>query len=136
MVGIVISLGTTVDSYIVYFERLKDEVRLGKSVRASTERSFQKAFRTILTADVASLMGAVLLWWLTVGAVRGFAFFLGLSVALDMFVMWSFDRPMVALFARSRFFTEHPIFGVARGLGQEKESSSTDGGKVGAGATS
>lgn len=119
VVGIVVSIGTTVDSYIVHFERLKDEVRLGKSIRSSTERSFKAAFRTILTADIASLIGASLLWWLTVGAVRGFAFFLGLSVALDMFVMWTFDRPMVALFARSRFFTEHPVFGVARGLGRE-----------------
>jgi preprotein translocase subunit SecD len=124
VVGIVVSLGTTVDSYVVHFERLKDEVRLGKSVRASTEKGFQMAFRTILTADLASLMGAALLWYLTVGAVRGFAFFLGLSVVLDLLVAYCFDRPMVALLARSRFFTEHPIFGVARGLGR----SSDDGG--------
>ncbi len=132
VVGIVVSIGTTVDSYIVHFERLKDEVRLGKSIRSSTERSFKAAFRTILTADIASLIGASLLWWLTVGAVRGFAFFLGLSVALDIFVMWAFDRPMVALFARSRFFTEHPVFGVARGLGREApdEAPGPGGGDV------
>ena len=118
VVGIVVSLGTTVDSYVVHFERLKDEVKLGKSVRASTEKGFQKAFRTILTADLASLMGAALLWWLTVGAVRGFAFFLGLSVVLDIFVAYCFDRPMVALLARNRFFTENRVFGVARGLGR------------------
>lgn len=118
VVGIVVSVGTTVDSYVVHFERLKDEVKLGKSVRASTEKGFQKAFRTILTADLASLMGAALLWWLTVGAVRGFAFFLGLSVVLDLFVAYCFDRPMVALLARNRFFTENRIFGVARGLGR------------------
>jgi len=117
VVGIVISIGTTVDSYVVHFERLKDEVRLGKSVRSSTERGFQLAFRTILTANVAALIGAVVLYMLTVGAVRGFAFFLGLSVLLDIFVIWMFERPMVALFARSGFFTEHPVFGVARGLG-------------------
>ncbi|MGI8937189.1 MAG: protein translocase subunit SecD [Iamia sp.] len=119
VVGIVVSVGTTVDSYVVHFERLKDEVKLGKSVRASTEKGFQKAFRTILTADLASFMGAALLWWLTVGAVRGFAFFLGLSVVLDLFVAYTFDRPMVALLARNRFFTENRIFGVARGLGQD-----------------
>ena len=118
VVGIVVSLGTTVDSYVVHFERLKDEVRLGKSVRASTEKGFRLAFRTILTADLASLMGAALLWYLTVGAVRGFAFFLGLSVVLDLLVAYCFDRPMVALLARSRFFTDHPLFGVARGLGR------------------
>ncbi len=118
VVGIVVSLGTTVDSYVVYFERLKDEVRLGKSVRASTERGFEKAFKTIVTADLASLMGAALLWWLTVGAVRGFAFFLGLSVVLDLIVAYGFTRPVVALLARSDFFTRHPVFGVARGLGR------------------
>ncbi len=123
VVGIVISLGTTVDSYVVYFERLKDEVRLGKSVRSATERSFKMAFRTILTADVASLMGAVLLWWLTVGAVRGFAFFLGLSVVLDVFVAYCFARPMVALLARNRFFTENNVFGVARGLGRQTDDA-------------
>lgn len=121
VVGIVISLGTTVDSYVVYFERLKDEVRMGKTVRSATERSFQKAFRTILTADVASLMGAVLLWWLTVGAVRGFAFFLGLSVVLDVLVAYCFARPVVALLARNRFFTENNVFGVARGLGRHTD---------------
>lgn len=123
VVGIVVSLGTTVDSYVVHFERLKDEVRLGKSVRASTEKGFQKAFRTILTADLASLMGAVLLWYLTVGAVRGFAFFLGLSVVLDLFVAYCFDRPMVALLARSDFFVRNKRFGVARGLGREADDA-------------
>lgn len=117
VVGIVVSLGTTVDSYVVYFERLKDEVRMGKSVRASTEKSFRKAFNTILTADAASLLGAALLWWLTVGAVRGFAFFLGLSVILDLIVAYGFTRPVVALLGRSDFFTKNRIFGVARGLG-------------------
>lgn len=133
VVGIVVSLGTTVDSYVVHFERLKDEVRLGKSVRASTEKGFQKAFRTILTADLASLMGAVLLWWLTVGAVRGFAFFLGLSVVLDLFVAYCFDRPMVALLARSDFFVRHPVFGVARGLGRSDDDAP---GRAPAGASS
>ena len=78
--GIIVSVGTTVDSYVVYFERLKDEVKSGKTLRSSTERGFQRAFRTILTADVSSFIGAFVLWWLTVGPVRGFAFFLGLSV--------------------------------------------------------
>lgn len=127
VVGIVISIGTTVDSYVVHFERLKDEVGLGKSVRSSTERGFQLAFRTILTANVAALIGAALLWWLTVGAVRGFAFFLGLSVLLDLFVIWTFERPMVALLARSRFFTEHRVFGVARGLGSRADRPAAAG---------
>src|SRR5205823_13406383 len=76
--GIIVSVGITVDSYVVYFERLKDEVHTGKTVRSSVERAFQRAWRTIVTADVSSFIAAALLFWLTVGAVRGFAFFLGL----------------------------------------------------------
>lgn len=137
VVGIVVSLGTTVDSYVVYFERLKDEVRMGKSVRASTERGFEKAFKTIVTADVASLLGAALLWWLTVGAVRGFAFFLALSVVLDLIVAYGFTRPVVALLGRSDFFTRNPVFGVARGLGSSGDGSSTGvAGRAKAGAAS
>jgi preprotein translocase subunit SecD len=108
-----------VDSYVVFFERLKDEVRSGKTVRSSTERGFQRAFRTILTADVSSFIGASLLWWLTVGPVRGFAFFLGLSTVLDVVVAYFFTRPIVVLLGRSTFFTEARFFGVARGLGRE-----------------
>ena len=77
--GIVVSVGVTVDSYVVYFERLKDEVRAGRTLRSSTERAFTRAFRTILAADISSFIGAVVLYVLTVGPVRGFAFFLGIS---------------------------------------------------------
>ncbi len=119
VIGIVVSVGTTVDSYIVYFERLKDEIKAGKTVRSSTERGFQRAFRTILTADVSSFIGAALLYTLTVGPVRGFAFFLGLSVILDIVVAFFFTRPVVSLLGRNRFFTEARFFGVARGLGRE-----------------
>lgn len=118
--GIIVSVGTTVDSYVVFFERLKDEVRSGKTVRSSTERGFQRAFRTILTADVSSFIGASLLWWLTVGPVRGFAFFLGLSTVLDVLVAYFFTRPVVMLLGRNDFFTEARFFGIARGLGREE----------------
>lgn len=117
--GIIVSVGTTVDSYVVFFERLKDEVRTGKTVRSSTERGFSRAFRTILTADISSFIGAALLWWLTVGPVRGFAFFLGLSTVLDVVVAYMFTRPLVTLLGRSRFFTEARFFGIARGLARE-----------------
>jgi len=115
-VGIIISVGVTVDSYVVYFERLKDEVRAGKTVRASVDKGFARAFRTILAADVSSFIGAALLYWLTVGSVRGFAFFLGLSTILDVVVAWFFTRPLVALLARNKVFTEARWLGVARGL--------------------
>lgn len=120
--GIIVSVGVTVDSYVVYFERLKDEIRSGKSIRSSVERGFARAYRTIVAADLASLIGAGLLYWLTVGPVRGFAFFLGLSTLLDLFIAWFFTRPMVALLGRNRFFTEARFFGVARGLAAKAAS--------------
>jgi preprotein translocase subunit SecD len=113
--GIVVSVGVTVDSYVVYFERLKDEIRSGKTIRSSVDRSFQRAFRTILTANVTSFIGAFLLYVLTVGPVRGFAFFLGLTTVFDVIVTWFFTRPLVGLLGRSDFFTRSKHFGVARG---------------------
>jgi preprotein translocase subunit SecD len=114
--GIIVSVGVTVDSYIVYFERLKDEVRSGKTVRSSVDRGFSRAYRTILAADTASFIGAMLLYLLTVGPVRGFAFFLGLSTLLDVVIAYFFTRPMVILLGRNRLFTEARWLGVARGL--------------------
>jgi preprotein translocase subunit SecD len=114
--GIIVSVGVTVDSYVVFFERLKDEIRSGKTIRSSVDRGFSRAYRTIVAADVASLIGAFLLYALTVGPVRGFAFFLGLSTLLDLFVAYFFTRPMVATLGRNRLFTEARFFGVARGL--------------------
>ena len=116
-VGIIVSLGVTVDSYVVYFERLKDEIRAGKTIRSSVDRGFSRAFRTILTADISSFIGASLLYLLTVGSVRGFAFFLGLSTILDVVVAYLFTRPLVVLLGRNRTFTEARWLGVARGLG-------------------
>ncbi len=114
--GIIVSVGVTVDSYIVYFERLKDEVRAGRSLRSSVDRSFKRAFRTILAADFSAFLGAFLLWWLTVGAVRGFAFFLALSTVLDVVVAYFFTRPLVALLGRRKAFTSARFLGVARGV--------------------
>jgi len=116
VVGIIVSVGVTVDSYIVFFERLKDDIRAGKSIRSSTDRSFARAWRTIWTADLVSIIAAILLFLLTVGAVRGFAFFLGLSTLLDLLVAYTFTRPMVVLVGRNRTFTEARHLGVARGL--------------------
>jgi preprotein translocase subunit SecD len=114
--GIIVSIGVTVDSYVVYFERLKDEVKAGRTLRTSTDRAFKRAFRTVLAANFTAFLGALVLWWLTVGSVRGFAFFLGLSTALDVVVAWAFTHPVVVLLSRNRVFTEMPFLGVARGL--------------------
>jgi preprotein translocase subunit SecD len=115
--GIIVSIGITVDSYVVYFERLKDEIRAGRTVRQSTDRAFARAFRTVLTADFVTFLAALILYLLTVGDVKGFAFMLGLSTLLDVFTAFFFIRPAVILVGRRRRFTEARYFGVARGLG-------------------
>ena len=114
--GLIVSIGITVDSYIVYFERLKDEARAGRSVRTSVGRSFSGAFRTVLAADMVSLAAAVVLYLVAVGTVRGFAFFLGLSTILDIATTYFFTRPLVTLLGRSRAVTEARFIGIARGL--------------------
>lgn len=114
--GLIVSVGVIADSYIVFFERLKDEVRAGKSVGASVEKGFASAFRTIIAADLVSLIGAVVLYIFSVAQVKGFAFYLGLSTLLDMITAWTFTRPLVILLGRNRTFTEARFLGVARGL--------------------
>ncbi|MGO8722995.1 MAG: protein translocase subunit SecD [Acidimicrobiales bacterium] len=121
MTGLIVSVGITVDSYIVYFERLKDEVRAGRSVRSSVDRGFKSAYRTILSADAVSFLGALVLWILSIGAVRGFAFMLGLSTIVDVITAYTFTRPLVILLGRNRIFTDARIFGVARGLAVSSE---------------
>jgi preprotein translocase subunit SecD len=114
--GIIVSIGITVDSYIVYFERLKDETRSGRTVRTSVDRGFHSAFRTVLAADFVSLLAAVLLYWLAVGEVKGFAFFLGLSTLLDVFATYFFTRPLVSLLSRSDRLTRARHMGINQGL--------------------
>jgi preprotein translocase subunit SecD len=107
-----VSVGVTVDSYVVFFERLKDEVRSGKTLRNSAQRGFAAAWRTIVIADLVSLIGAFVLWYLTVGAVRGFAFFLGLSTACDLLVAYFFTRPVVLLLARTQWMERRKVMGI------------------------
>ncbi len=114
--GLIVSVGITVDSYIVYFERLKDEARAGRSVRSSVTKSFQGAFRTVLAADLVSFLAAAVLWLIAAGSVKGFAFFLGISTILDVATTWFFTRPLVILLGRSRTVTDARIIGIARGL--------------------
>lgn len=110
--GIIVSIGVTVDSYVVFFEKMKDELQQGKTLRGSAQRSFNSAWRTILAADTVSFLGALTLWWLTVGSVRGFAFFLGLSTLCDVIVAYFFTRPSVLLLARTRLLNGRKILGV------------------------
>jgi preprotein translocase subunit SecD len=114
--GLIVSIGITVDSYIVYFERLKDETRSGRSVRTSVDRGFQSAWKTVLAADFVSLLAAVILYLIALGDVRGFAFFLGLSTILDVVMTYFFTRPAVILLGRSERASHAQHMGVARGL--------------------
>ncbi|SUZ82856.1 uncharacterized protein METZ01_LOCUS35710 [marine metagenome] len=106
--GMIVAIGVSVDSNVVYFEHLKEDVRDGRTARSSVDRAFPIAFATIVKADTASLIGAGLLWALTVGAVRGFALYLGLATLLDLVATYFFMGPMVRLLATTRWFAEHP----------------------------
>ena len=119
--GIIVSIGVSLDSNVVYYEHLKEDVNHGRSIRSSTDKSFVSAFSTIVKADVASLIGAALLWWLTVGPVRGFAFYLGLSTALDLLTSWAYMRPAVKLATRSKALLSRPwLLGLPAEKSQER----------------
>ena len=116
--GVIVSVGITADSYIVFFERVKEELGKGRTVPDATDAAFTAAFRTILTADFVSLMGAVLLWALSVGAVKGFALALGVATVLDVVVARYFTKNLVGVLARSRF-AEGGRFTIRAASGQE-----------------
>lgn len=119
--GIIVSIGITVDSYIVYFERLKDETRAGRTVRTSVDRGFASAWRTVLAADTVSLAAAVVLFFVAVGAVKGFAFFLGLSTLMDIIMTYFFTRPLVVLLGRNERLVGGRRMGISRGLAVSTE---------------
>lgn len=115
--GIIVSVGITVDSYVVFFEKLKDEIKAGRTLRNSAERSFKAAWKTIIAANSVSLLAAFTLWYLTVGSVRGFAFFLGLATLTDMIVAWFFTRPAMILVAKSERVGARGAFGIKTSTG-------------------
>ena len=102
--GAIVSIGITADSFIVYFERLRDEVREGRSLRTAVETGWQRARRTILVADFVSLIAAALLYFFAVGGVRGFAFTLGLTTFVDLIVVFFFTKPFVTILSRVGFY--------------------------------
>jgi preprotein translocase subunit SecD len=110
--GLIVSLGIATDSFIVYFERIKDEVHQGKTIRASVDRAWTSAWRTIVAADLVTALAAIVLYFLAVGSVRGFALTLGLSTALDLFVSRLFMHPAVWLLAQTRRFNESKTLGM------------------------
>ncbi len=117
--GLVISLGVTADSYIVFFERLKDEVRSGKSPRAAVQPAFARAYKTIVAADIVTILAAGVLYLTAVSSVRGFALTLGVATLLDLFVVWFFKRPTVFLIAKNEKLVNMPGFGLTSGVAAE-----------------
>jgi preprotein translocase subunit SecD len=110
--GAITAIGVTADSFIVYFERVKDEMREGRSLRTAAETGWVRARRTILIADFVSLIAAVLLYIFSVGGVRGFAFTLGLTTIIDLIIIFLFTKPALVLISRSKFFNSgHPLSG-------------------------
>ena len=114
--GVIVSMGITADSYIVFYERLKDEVRHGKTPRSAIVPAFQHAWHTIVAADIVTILAAAVLYVLTIGSVRGFALTLGLATLLDMFVVYFFKRPTVFLIARSERLTNLKGMGLTSGV--------------------
>ncbi|MFB8269733.1 protein translocase subunit SecD [Streptomyces sp. NPDC055955] len=111
--GAIVAIGITADSFIVFFERIRDEIREGRSLRPSVERAWPRARRTILVSDFVSFLAAAVLFVVTVGKVQGFAFTLGLTTVLDVVVVFLFTKPLMTILARRKFFASgHPWSGL------------------------
>ena len=110
--GLIVAIGITVDSFIVYFERVRDEIREGRNLEVAVENAWKRSIRTILASDAVSFTAAATLFLLTVGNVRGFAFTLGLTTIVDLIVVLLFTHPLLRLLARTKFFSSgHPWSG-------------------------
>ncbi|MFI5487140.1 protein translocase subunit SecD [Micromonospora echinaurantiaca] len=114
--GMIVSLGVAADSFVIYFERLKDEIREGRSPRSAVPRAWIRARRTIISANAITLMSAVVLYIVSVGTVKGFAFALGLATVLDLVVVFLFRHPIMTMFARTRAFLSPRVSGLGRAL--------------------
>jgi len=111
--GIIVAIGITADSFIVYFERIRDELRDGRSLGAAIDKGWERARRTILASDAVNFTAAIVLYLLAVGGVRGFAFTLGLTTLVDIIVVFMFTHPLMVLLGRTRFFADgHPASGL------------------------
>ncbi|RGC65943.1 preprotein translocase subunit SecD [Micromonospora sp. MW-13] len=121
--GMIVSLGVAADSFVIYFERLKDEIREGRSPRSAVPRAWIRARRTIISANAITLMSAVVLYVVSVGAVKGFAFALGLATVLDLVVVFLFRHPIMTMFARTRAFLSPRVSGLGRALPARTEQA-------------
>jgi preprotein translocase subunit SecD len=125
--GAIVAIGVTADSFIVFFERIRDEAREGRSLRSAVESGWIKARHTILVADAVSLIAAVLLYFFAVGGVRGFAFTLGLTTLVDLIVVFLFTKPIVSILAGVKFFSSgHPLSGLSpKSIGMKSTKSAS-----------
>ena len=123
--GAIVSIGITADSFIVFFERIRDEAREGRSLRSAVESGWLRARRTIIVADMVSILAAVLLYFFAVGGVRGFAFTLGLTTLIDLLIVFIFTKPIVTVIARMNFFASgHPLSGFSeKSIGRKHSST-------------
>ncbi|WP_249667262.1 protein translocase subunit SecD [Cellulomonas fengjieae] len=111
--GLIVAIGITADSFIVYFERIRDELREGRTLVAAVDRGWERARRTILASDAVNFLAAIVLYVLAVGSVRGFAFTLGLTTLIDVIVVFMFTHPIMQLIARTKFFGQgHRLSGL------------------------
>ena len=126
--GTIVAIGVTADSFIVYFERIRDEMREGKPLRVAVETGWQRARRTVVVADLVSGISAVVLYVVSVGSVKGFAFTLGLTTVIDLIIIFFFTKPLVSLLARTNYFQKGSKFsGVSpKSVGLVKQSSTAE----------
>ncbi|MEV6524810.1 protein translocase subunit SecD [Longispora sp. NPDC051575] len=119
--GFIVSLGVAADSFVIYFERLKDEIREGRSPRSAVPRAWARARRTIISANAISILAAVVLYIFAIGTVQGFAFALGLATVLDLMVVFLFRHPIMAAFASTKAFLSPRVSGLGRVLQKPTE---------------
>jgi preprotein translocase subunit SecD len=126
--GIIVAVGITADSFVVYFERIRDEIREGRSLRSAVESGWIKARHTILVADAVSIIAAALLYIFAVGGVQGFAFALGLTTLVDLLIVFIFTKPLMTLLARMDFFaTGHRFSGLSqKSSGVNRQTSTVE----------
>ncbi len=130
--GFIVAIGITADSFVVFFERLKDEVKDGRTVRSAVPRSWVRARRTSLSADAVSFLAAAVLYFLAAGPVKGFAFTLGMSTIIDLLVVFLFTHPLVALLARSSGFTSPRFSGLGNARSDKAIEAAARPGRFGA----
>ncbi|MDQ0373872.1 protein translocase subunit SecD [Cellulomonas humilata] len=130
--GLIVAIGITADSFIVYFERIRDELREGRTLVAAVDRGWERARRTILASDAVNFLAAIVLYVLAVGSVRGFAFTLGLTTLIDVLVVFMFTHPIMQLIARTKFFGQgHRLSGLdPRRLGAPSSTRYVGRGRV------